>query len=434
MKAVNSLPDGNKNSNFRFGGWGWLTILYCMVMFFFYVGMVNDGTNFFAPAMSEKLGILTADILSANSAAGLGGIVFFIVLSRACKTVGPAKIAGLCCIVAGLAYWGCAMSTSLVMYGLCMCAVAGTIMTAGFVGGGALVAQWFPKKKGVVMGYTTMGLNLASAFYVPLIMVLINSMGVETGTMPIAVACAILGVLILLTQKNSPFDRNQNPDNVSDSLYAAEYDTEKGDDNVHGWTVGKLLRTKELWVAAITTGGFQICSVGVMTQLITRNVGLGFTTEAATSIMTVLALGGVVGSWIIGLIDNKIGTKPTMIGFGIWYAAALICNYTNNMTLVYISLFMIAMGIGGSANFTTSLPTSIFGRHGFDVVNSVCFPIQGALTALCFAVNAAVMYTFDNNIRNAYVVFAVVALCVSALVCTIDEHKYNLDWQKAKKG
>ena len=38
-----------------------------------------------------------------------------------------------------------------------------------YIGGGALVANWFPKKKGLAMGYTTMGNNFASAFFVPMI-------------------------------------------------------------------------------------------------------------------------------------------------------------------------------------------------------------------------------------------------------------------------
>lgn len=40
----------------------------------------------------------------------------------------------------------------LMMYGVAMCFVVGGIMSAGYIAGGTLVAQWFPKKKGVVMG------------------------------------------------------------------------------------------------------------------------------------------------------------------------------------------------------------------------------------------------------------------------------------------
>ena len=144
---------------------------------------------------------------------------------------------------------------------------------------------------------------------------------------------------------------------MSDRVYETEYDTVDPVEGDGGWTTGALLRIKELWLAAITTGFFQICSVGVMSQLVTRNIQLGFTPQAAMNVMTILALGGVVGSWLIGIIDDAIGTKKTMVGFGIWYAIALLVNFgaaDSSSPLVYISLFMIAMGIGGSANFTTS--------------------------------------------------------------------------------
>ncbi len=95
---------------------------------------------------------------------------------------------------------------------------------------------------------------------------------------------------------------------------------------------------------------------------------------------------------------------------------------------------MIAMGIGGSANFTTSLPTSIFGRQGFDKVNSVIFPIQGAITALCFLVNGVVQKMTGGEIKMAYLVFAAVALVNVVLVLIVNEHRFNRDWKAAHAG
>lgn len=324
------------------------------------------------------------------------------------------------------------------MYCVAMCFVYGGIMSAGYVAGGTLVANWFPKKKGIVMGYTTMGHNLASAFYVQLVSILIGPTVLQTigkGVVPIGIAAVIIGILGMILIRNTPEERDLNPDNVSDKVFQEEYDHSSVNDD-GGWTTGRLLTTKELWMAAITTGFFQICSVGVMSQLVLRNVELGFSQQSAMNVMTILALGGVVGSWLVGVIDEKVGTKKTMVLFGIWYAIALLLNFTavDHVTpLVYASLFMIAMGIGGSANFTTSLPTSIFGRQGFDKVNSVIFPIQGAITALCFAVNGVVQLLTGGQIRFAYLVFACVAIVNVLLVLTVDEHKYNKDWKMAQK-
>lgn len=421
------MKKSKKNSVVDFGAAGWTVIIYCLLMFWFYVGMVNDGSNYTVPAIAEKLSVEKGIILNINSLAGMLGVLFFIVTGQINRRFGARLTSGVCTILAGVFYAMLGNSTSLFMYAFAMSVVVGSIMSAGYIAGGSLVAQWFPKKKGIVMGYTTMGHNLASAFYVPLIALLVGNFGIDIGVLPISLGAILLGIFGLIFIRNTPQERGINPDNVSNEIYHKEYDDTSIEDEDGGWTTKKLLKTKELWLTAVTTGFFQICSVGVMTQLVSRNIELGFSESRAVATMTVLACVGVGGSWLIGVIDDKIGTKKTMIGFGIWYSLALICNATEIMPLVYLSLFMIAIGIGGSANFTTSLPTSIFGRHGFSKVNSVIFPIQGAITALCFAVNGVVLL-ISGSLRMAYIVFAAIALINVILVTFIEDKKYNRDF------
>lgn len=425
------MKEGNKNSVVNFGAAGWGTILYCMAMFWFYVGFVNDGSNITAPAVAEKLGVQSGTILNMNSIAGIVGVIFFIIIGQINRKIGARRTSGIFTIMAGIGYIVIGNATSVAMYTIAMCFVVGGIMSAGYIAGGTLVAQWFPKKKGVVMGYTTMGHNLASAFYVPLITWLVGAFGVEKGVMVPAIASIVLGIAGLLFIRNTPQERGLNPDNVSDEVFKKEYYTAAVDHD-GGWTTGKLLKTKELWLAAVTTGFFQICSVGVMSQLVVRNVSLGFTQVQAVSIMTLLACIGVVGSWLIGILDDKIGTKKTMILFGFWYILALLANVSETKIGIYVSIFMIGMAIGGSANFTTSLPASIFGRHGFDKVNSVIFPIQGLVTSLCFAVNGIVL-NLTGNLRYAYLVFAGIAALNIVLVLFVDEHRFNKDWEASHK-
>lgn len=437
------MGDGNKNSVINFGAAGWGTILYCLFMFFFYVGMVNDGTNALAPAVAANLAGTGASeqvlqqvqgtILNLNGFAGMVGVIGFIIVGQINQRIGARLTSGIFTIIAGAAYIICGNASSLPVYFIAMCIVVTGIMSAGYIAGGTLVAIWFPKKKGIVMGYTTMGHNFASAFYVAILTGLIGIFGnIKGGCVPIGIACIILGIIGILLIRNTPQERGLNPDNASDEVYRKEYNTNDSDDG--GWTVGRLLKTKELWLAAITTGMFQICSVGVMSQLVTRNIrDFGMEQGTALAIMTVIALIGVVGSWLIGVIDDKIGTKKTMQLFGIWYCAALVVNILANDQvgpLFYLSIFMIGMGIGGSANFTTSLPTSIFGRQGFDKVNSVIFPIQGLVTACCFIVNGIVTSVI-GNLKTAYIIFACVAIVNVLLVTLVNEHKYNKDWQAA---
>ena len=418
----------SKQSLSNFGKAGWGTILYCLLMFFFYVGMINDGTNVLAPTAAENIGVEPGTVIQMNGYAGMLAVLGFIIVGQINNKIGPRLTSGIFTIISGLAYIVCGNATSLAVYFVAMTICATGMMSAGYVAGGTLVANWFPKKKGIVMGYTTMGHNLASAFYVAILTGLVAALGsINTASIPIGVCAVILGIAGILFIRNTPQERGMNPDNVSDEVYAREYHTASDDS---GWTTGKLLATKETWLTAIYTGLFQICSVGVMSQLVTRNIrDFGMTQASALTLMTVVALVGVFGSWLIGVIDTKIGTKKTMQMFGIWYAAALVINVLARGQvgpLFYLSIAMIGMGIGGSANFTTSLPTSVFGRQGFDKVNSIVFPIQGFVTAWCFVINGIVTNKI-GNLSVAYIIFACGAVLVTVLVSFINEYKFNKD-------
>lgn len=422
----------NSENLTKFGTAGWGTIIYCAAMFWFYVGMVNDGSNITAPAFAEKAGIEYSTVLSMGTVAGLVGFLFFIVYGQINRKIGPRKTSAICMILSGLAYIGIGMVNTLVGYAICLCVVTGSSMSGGYIAGGTLVAQWFPKKKGIVMGYTTMGHNLASAFYVPMISALVGGLGLQMGVIVPSALVMILGIVGLLLMRDTPQERGIYPDNASEHQYKEEYFTDEID-NDGGWTTKILLKTKEFWLAAVTTGLYQLVTVGIMTQLVVRNIQLGFTEVQAISLMTVLACIGVAGSWGFGVIDQKYGTKKSMIVFGVWYVIALIANVTEVSIGIYLSVFMIGMAIGGSANFTTSLPAAVFGRHGFDKVNSVIFPVQGLITSMNFLLSG-ISIALTGSLRGCYVVFIGVILVNLILISRIDEHKYNRDFKKEEEA
>ena len=411
-----------------FGRDGWGIIIYCAAMFWFYVGMVNDGSNITAPAFAAKTGIEYSLVLSMGTIAGIVGFLFFILFGQINIKLGAKNTSAICMFLAGTFYIGLGMSNNIIVYAICLCVVTGAVMSGGYISGGVLVAKWFPKRKGVVMGYTTMGHNLASAFYVPMIAFLVNTLGLQKGVMVPSVLVIILGIIGLCMVKNTPQERNIYPDNVTKEVYEAEYCLEEDEDATAGWTTKKLLAEREVWLTALTTGIYQLVTVGVMTQLVVRNMQLGFTQTQAISIMTFLAAIGVFGSWLFGILDDKYGTKKTMAVFGIWYMIALIFNVMETTTTIYISVFMIGMAIGGSANFTTSLPAAVFGRYGFEKVNSVIFPIQGIITSFNFLLSG-ISIAITGSLRGSYIVFICIIVVNLFLIKLVNEHKFNKDFQ-----
>ena len=420
-----------KNSLVDFGKAGWGVIIFCMAMFYFFVGFCTDGNNVSAPAAAAHLGVDAGTILVRNSYAGLIGVVFYIVMSQLARKIGAKKVAAICLIIAGISFYFIGNPPSLLGYTIAYTFLIGSSMSSGYVAGGALVARWFPKKKGLVMGYTTAGLNIASATWVLLMTKLSGVMTFEKAVIIPCIAVVILGLIGLFFIKDTPQEAGQNPDNVSAEVYAKEYDT-KNEAEDDRWTTGQLLRMKEVWTVGLATGILQLCSTGVMSQLVSRNIELGMDANKAVLMMTVIALVGIFGSWFIGVLDDKFGTKRTMMVFCLWYALAVFANVLGTTWSMYLAVIMIGFSIGGSANFMSSFPASVFGRQGFEKMNSVVFPIQAIMTCVAFLINGIALKA-TGSLRGAFIVVACFALIDIFVVAITTDHKYNLDFQEEAK-
>ncbi|MFR3483723.1 MAG: hypothetical protein ACLTXL_09705 [Clostridia bacterium] len=89
----------------------------------------------------------------------------------------------------------------------------------------------------------------------------------------------------------------------------------------------------------------------------------------AVSLMTVCAI-ELAGSFGFGFIDQRRCQDGDQRLSG-WYAAALAINVVmNNAIGGYICVAMVGIATGAAANFMTSLPASVFGRHNFDLYSS----------------------------------------------------------------
>lgn len=414
----------SENMSMKFSK-GWGIILYQALMFFFLIGFSIDGLNIVAPAFAESTGIAYDQVLGVATWAGMIGVVAYILIARINVSVGPRLLSGVCLIGAGLSYIFLGHSTTLTTYFIALTLVTCFINGAAYIAGNTLIAQWFPKKKGLANGFTTMGHNCGSAFYVPLISFTIGAFGFANGMSYVAVGAIVLGIIGLVLVRNTPQECGMYPDNVTREVYEREYFQGNSEDN-GGWTAGKLLKTKELWLCALIIGINQLVTTGVMSQLVVRNTSLGFSQEAAVGLMTVCAIIGVCGSYLFGAIDQKFGVKKAIILFLIWYCIALAINCTDTTIGVYVSVAMIGIAVGAAANFIVSLPSSVFGRHGFTMVNSVFFPLMQIVLMTNYQVNAfAIRVT--GSLRGAYIFYIGLLVVNMILTAIIHPTRYNKD-------
>lgn len=416
-----------------FGAWGWFLLIFGFLIFFSNGGFFADGTNVIAPAVAERLGVDRTIILNMNTVAGIVGVIIAIIAGQLNQRIGPAKVAAGCLILAGLGHIATGNAVSVPMYLIAMCCVGGGLSAGSFVGIGTLVAMWFPRKQGQAMSVVAMGSNFGTMVFVPLLTVLVGSLGIAVSSVICGVVAAVVGVIGAVMLRNTPQERGLYPDNVTEAEFKANYAAAAPEEDPHGWTVGKLLCTKETWLCVLSTGFLMLVQMGLMTQLVSRNQEVGMSLELATGAMSAIAVIGIIGSVIFGRIVFKLGIKKAGVLTCVLYIIALLLNVTGVLPLVWVSLVIIGFLGAAAPNLMNSIPGSVFGRVGYAKVNSVVFPITSIIYMCNFAVNGAVQAVF-HSLSAAYIVFAVLALIAMFLILAIQDHKYDQDYMAAHKN
>jgi OFA family oxalate/formate antiporter-like MFS transporter len=173
-----------------------------------------------------------------------------------------------------------------------------------------------------------------------------------------------------------------------------------------------------------------LVTVGIMSQLVGRIMQMGFTQTYAIGCVSVCAIIGLVGSYAWGVLDQKMGTKWSTTFFGVWYAAgiafnvfaSLLANVNHSLALLcmYLSIFIIGVSIGGTANFAPSMTTNIFGRRDFPLAFTVVNTIYNVMRCTSYVVLAGVL-AVTGSYTAAYVVFIFISLLGSLIAWRIDD-------------
>ncbi|MFP3154725.1 MFS transporter [Lachnospiraceae bacterium ZAX-1] len=419
-----AIEDVSKSASSNFGRKGWTTIALTALMLYFSTGTSVDGLNATVQGLSELHGWDTATLLGFSTLSGLVSIVGMFAFGYICDRIGARWVAVLSLILGGISYIWYGNVTSIGQYAVALCLVSLFSNVYAWIAGGAYLASWFPKKKGLALGWATMGNNLSSATIVIIITALARSLGgIKMSITVIGVAMIVSAIWAWFTP-DKPEQAGATPDNVPMSKEQMDAYRAESDAYVSSWTYQKLIRTKQFWMISLGLGLYMLITVGVMSQLVPRlMMSFDFTLDKAIGTMTVCALVGVVGSYLWGVVDQKLSTRVATAIYGIWYAVAVLLNLLPYIGTLYVSIFMIGVSIGGNANWPVSLVSTTFGHRNFAKVYSAINPAISIIRMLSFVV-LAISLSFTGSYSAAYILFVVLAVVGAALIYFLDDKQY----------
>ena len=276
---------------------------------------------------------------------------------------------------------------------------------------GLLVGQWFPTRKGTVMGIATLAFPIANGLLGPFATAVFSKLGMAEamGQIPVIfgvggyvfsaflpfLIVSIVGWLIgLIFIKDYPEqvgayrdnDKSLTPE-IANAIMMAEIENKK----TSVWTYINTIKCKEFWFGTIAVGGLLSCAIGLMSQSMQIvNVGIG--EDKYSAVMATIMIFGCLGSYIVGLIDTKIGTKKAMIISCVLMVIAGVLGLFGNGMILWLAMIFVALFMGASSNFGVSLCAQYWRREDFGRVFALMSPIGSAISSASPAIIAALLF------------------------------------------
>lgn len=412
-------------------GKGWNLMIFCILAMLITNAGVNDGLNIALPEISKGAGLDYNLCLSMGTIAGFVGVAMMFFIAKLRDHFGGRFMCTALFIIFGLTFnFLFLRASNILMYAISQCIMVSCGQGCFYLCTGPMQSDWFPKKRGVVNGISTIGANIGTAVLAPLMTTLLTMGMYKTSLSVFGWAAIVLAIFAYITLRDDPKDAGMYPDNVTKEEYERDYKPlENRQEYKSDWTIGKIIRCKEAWLAAIVPGFITLGLLGIVTQLVPRNVSLGLTQAEAVGAMTIAGLVGIIGSYTIGFIDTKLGTKKACMIYCGMFAIGILFNLfgTWGKPFVYISIAIIGFCLGGSTNMSLSFPASIFGVLDYPTVNGFIFPVNYCIGCLNFAVNAFVMQA-TGSLTKAYIIYIILFVIDIFIVAFTEEGK----WDKLK--
>ena len=446
--ATKSKTASATSSNFGVKGW------IIMILTFFSILLMSnicyDSLNVTIPVFGSTF----AQLMGAPESTGatIGMLYMFSTVAAWVSVIGAGLWGALCGKLTCRRTWaaslivgaiGClvwSQATNAVVYfiGLALSYVGG--MGFAYIASLNVISNWFPRKKGLAMGWVTIGFPLSAVIATPLCSALLASLGLSGIYYLYAILCVVLAIIVFLYVRDYPEEKGAYPDNdASYDKAQAEAELKAGLEymKTSPWTGKKLLRTGTVWKMVVSLGVMELLSLGIMTNFMPRMQQIGYAEGQIIPMLAVAGLLACVGSVLCGLLDAKVGPKKAII---VTYIVAIISIVLNVVAgniktagneglatvLFFISLPFLAIMLGGAANYLVSLTNTIWGRYDFPAAYRLLKPLVAVVGALGMTIVGGIGNA-GPGYGVAYMVLGVLAVIGTVIMFTVDDSLVGRD-------
>ncbi|MGI6033185.1 MAG: MFS transporter [Coriobacteriales bacterium] len=333
----------------------------CLVMAAMIAGTASFG--FFMDPVTQDLGLSRGLFSFYFSIITVVGALSLPVYGRLVERVGVRRIVIAGGIWTALALAAFSLCSSLWSFYLVAALVGLGFFGCSYCAAPVIVDNWFVEKNGSVMGAAAAfgGLvGVALGFIFPGI---IEALGWRFGYI-------CLGALVfLLTVPAGAFLLHSTPEEVGLEPFGSK-NVSEGDaepvGEVQGMTRSEALKSPKFYFMLIAFVIFA-AAVSFTQHLAAYFVSIGMSQEAAGAMVSVISLGIVITSALVGPINDKLGLSKTILICAVLYVLAFVLLPVAGLSsvLIVIALFCMALGNAFNSIFAPIMTSAVFGQKDY---------------------------------------------------------------------
>lgn len=415
----------NKKKGNGFGRKGWAIIIFTLLIYMFTctaADTLNVSVNVFAAAHGWDAN----QLLMFSAIGGFVGIVISLILGFIVARCGV-KWPTVVFLFAFAAIWFFhGQVKTVASYGAAVVLLTAFANTLNLVSTQQIMSNWFPRKKGIALGWATMGTCFSSAIMVAVFQGLFGK-GIAAPYNLMTVIIVIIAIVMIVWFKAYPEEAGAYPDNepMSDEERKAVMDLIVNYKSE--FTIGKLFKTKEMYMLALMWGFVALGLVANISQMIPRLCAVGIDQNMAILWLTIASIIGIPASVIWGFIDQKIGTnKTTKIFIVLWTVMLLVTALGSALVSPVVSSVAVvfyAILLGGMMNLMPSSIIQVFGRYDFAQANKIIMPAVIGIRSFAFLVVPVMLGMAGPNVnvgyRNAFILCTILSLIAAILALAL---------------
>ena len=414
MSTQNKNLTGGRTADAKsnFGGKGWLMVLVSALYYILLISFDN-GLSFIVPVFEAAHGWNQTTLFLFTTIGGWVAVAFILIFGIVKRIKGNKRVIVISMIIylVCLLLWTFAQNIAMYAIGAIGVKASGTVFV--FLGVAGIASNWFPTKKGLFMGWATMGVT-AATLIATLALPGLLAKGIVVAFGFFLILGIITFILTLVFVKDTPEEAGAYPDNDrSMSSEQVKFMQEQSTKIMRSspWTLSRSLKSPTVWIIALIFSVFNFVTMATASQTIMAGISFG---HALTTLQLVMTIGCIVNlffNYIGGVVDQKLGTRiATLLCMVMLTVALLLMGLLGTITPLFCVACMLttaATGIGN--NMMISLSTTIWGRYDMDTPYTIILMVQMVISSFGYTVLSALSQSFGYGI----------ALCIFACVVVI---------------